>query len=421
MKKIIKTLLIVMVIAMAVMALASCEQDPCKDGHTMEAIGEKLATCTENGYSSGVVCSVCGYVERNSFVLEAKGHSMSDATCTDPSTCKVCGHVEGEALGHAFTVDVEALEPTCAADGYTAHKACERGCGETEGKETVPATGAHEYTVEVEAVDPTCVSAGHNAYHACECGAKGEDYVEIPASEDYHNFDENELFYYPEPTCTTPGYIAGYCTGCGKGFLLAEAPATGHVDEDADGICDVCAEHVHTWSKATCTEPAKCECGETQGEALGHTYENGVCSCGAEDPDYVAPDAALSNAVLDCTTKDNRVSFSTDQQVWSQNGITLTLNRGEGTAYSDKAPITFSSKGSLTIEGKGIKVIVIETGNTTYGTYVSGCFRDQPGVASVTASSGRVTIVLTEAVDSFTVENLAKQGQIKTITINPEE
>ena len=245
MKKIIKTLLIVMVIAMAVMALASCEQDPCKDGHTMEAIGEKLATCTENGYSSGVVCSVCGYVERNSFVLEAKGHSMSDATCTDPSTCKVCGHVEGEALGHAFTVDVEALEPTCAADGYTAHKACERGCGETEGKETVPATGAHEYTVEVEAVDPTCVSAGHNAYHACECGAKGEDYVEIPASEDYHNFDENELFYYPEPTCTTPGYIAGYCTGCGKGFLLAEAPATGHVDEDADGICDVCAGSTH--------------------------------------------------------------------------------------------------------------------------------------------------------------------------------
>ena len=281
MKKIIKTLLIVMVIAMAVMALASCEQDPCKDGHTLEAIGEKLATCTENGYSSGVVCSVCGYVERNSFVLEAKGHSMSDATCTDPSTCTVCGHVEGEALGHAFTVEVEALEPTCAADGYTAHKACERGCGETEGKETIPATGAHEYTVEVEAVDPTCVSAGHNAYHACECGAKGEDYVEIPAVADNHNFDENELFYYPEPTCTTPGYIAGYCTGCGKGFLLQEVPATGHVDEDADGLCDVCAgaaqaPHTHEWSNPTCTEPAKCECGETQGEPTGHDYDHVV-------------------------------------------------------------------------------------------------------------------------------------------------
>ena len=199
--------------------------------------------------------------------------------------------------------------------------------------------------------------------------------------------------------------------------------------------------HTHTFGDATCTAPAKCECGETKGEALGHTagdvatcttaqtctvcnaelvaalghsYVDSVCTvCG-----YVMPD--LVNAVLDCTTKNNRVSFSTDKQVWSQNGITLTLEKGEGTAYSDKAPITFSSKGSLTLEGKGIKVIVIETGNTTYGTYVSNCFKDQPGVQSVKAESGRVTVVLSEAVNSFTIESLAKQGQIKTITVNPE-
>ena len=128
---------------------------------------------------------------------------------------------------------------------------------------------------------------------------------------------------------------------------------------------------------------------------------------------------ALVNAVLDCSTKDNRVSFSTEEQVWSQNGITLTLKRGEGTAYSDKAPLEFGSKGSLTLEGSGIKTIVIETGNTTYGTWVSNCFNGQPGVESVSAKSGTVTIVLTEAVDSFTIESLAKQGKIKTITVNP--
>ena len=128
----------------------------------------------------------------------------------------------------------------------------------------------------------------------------------------------------------------------------------------------------------------------------------------------------LSNAVLDCTTKDNRLSFSTEQQVWSQNGITLTLNRNEGNEYSDKAPLQFPSKGSLTLAGTGMKTIVIETGNTTYGTYISNCFNGQPGVASVSAKSGTVTIVLTEAVDVFKIDYLAKQGQIKTITINPE-
>ena len=75
--------------------------------------------------------------------------------------------------------------------------------------------------------------------------------------------------------------------------------------------------HTCSFSDATCTEPAKCECGKTQGEALGHTWDNatceapktcsvckvtegealghnyveGVCSaCNAPDPDYVAPE-----------------------------------------------------------------------------------------------------------------------------------
>ena len=48
--------------------------------------------------------------------------------------------------------------------------------------------------------------------------------------------------------------------------------------------------HTHSWSDATCTEPQKCECGETQGEALGHSFTAGACSvCGAEDPNYVPP------------------------------------------------------------------------------------------------------------------------------------
>lgn len=45
--------------------------------------------------------------------------------------------------------------------------------------------------------------------------------------------------------------------------------------------------HEHAWSDATCTEGQKCECGETQGEALGHDFVEGVCSrCEAADPDY---------------------------------------------------------------------------------------------------------------------------------------
>ncbi len=76
---------------------------------------------------------------------------------------------------------------------------------------------------------------------------------------------------------------------------LTEKPAcTEHVDANTDGVCDVCEEHVHVFADATCTTPATCECGATEGAALGHSHEAVVtdptcteagyttytCSCG---------------------------------------------------------------------------------------------------------------------------------------------
>ncbi len=41
--------------------------------------------------------------------------------------------------------------------------------------------------------------------------------------------------------------------------------------------------HTHVFSKATCTEPARCSCGQTNGTALGHNYVKFKCTrCGDE-------------------------------------------------------------------------------------------------------------------------------------------
>ncbi len=49
------------------------------------------------------------------------------------------------------------------------------------------------------------------------------------------------------------------------------------------------SSHTHKFSKATCTKPKTCSCGETEGKALGHNYKEGVCSrCKAKDPNYVS-------------------------------------------------------------------------------------------------------------------------------------
>ena len=77
------------------------------------------------------------------------------------------------------------------------------------------------------------------------------------------------------------------------------------------GVTVEAAPHTHSYeavvTEPTCTEGGyttyTCECGDTytadETDALGHSYENGVCTvCGAEDPDYVADPAAEAEFVI---------------------------------------------------------------------------------------------------------------------------
>ena len=57
------------------------------------------------------------------------------------------------------------------------------------------------------------------------------------------------------------------CEKCGR-----------RVQEILGDVCPYCGarRHVHTWREATCTEPKTCTvCGETEGEALGHQWDDG--------------------------------------------------------------------------------------------------------------------------------------------------
>ena len=65
------------------------------------------ATCT-----APKTCSVCGETEG-----EALGHDWTDATCTTPKTCSVCGETEGEALGHSYGEWIAEVPATCEGEG----------------------------------------------------------------------------------------------------------------------------------------------------------------------------------------------------------------------------------------------------------------------------------------------------------------
>ena len=47
------------------------------------------------------------------------------------------------------------------------------------------------------------------------------------------------------------------------------------------------SQHSHKYNSATCTSPATCSCGATNGSALGHNYSGKYCTrCNAKNPYY---------------------------------------------------------------------------------------------------------------------------------------
>ena len=115
--------------------------------------------CLHLSHNTSGNCTVCG---------ENVAHTFSDATCTAPKTCSVCGVTEGDALGHSWK------DATC-----TAPKTCSV-CGATEGT-----TIAHSWNDATCTAPKTCsvcrATEGNMLAHTyvngtCSgCGAKASN------------------------------------------------------------------------------------------------------------------------------------------------------------------------------------------------------------------------------------------------------
>ena len=338
-------------------------------GTTLDHTPGTAATCT-----TPQTCTECG-----TELQSALGHTPgAAATCTTPQTCTKCGETVQAALDHAW-------DHACDTD-------CNRGCGET--RET-------EHTF----VDGTCTA----------CGAL--DHV--------HSYGNGAV---TAPTCTVNGYTTYSCS-CGDSYTDNEVPATGHA-----------------WANATCTAPKTCgTCGATEGEALAHNYNADViaptcgtagytthtCStCGdsyTDSPVAATGEHSFTNGKCACglfeTTISfddtaNRTSFSTSQQVWEQNGITVTNNKASSTTNVANYynPVRFYKNSQIIITYTGMTKIVITCGSSSYATTCKNSISTNEGVA-VSVSGSDVTITFSTTVDSFEFTASSGQIQIKNITV----
>ena len=282
-------------------------------------------------------------------------HVFKDATCTEPKTCE-CGATEGEALGHDYKTEITA--PTCTEDGYTTYTCA---CGDTYKGDTVPAKHSYDANGVCSACgDKTAVTpevgkgyifgmyqgkldkvyylkGGMNGYYM--------DTTTNPAEAIYVYIEETEGGYYFYTYVNgAKTYINMVVSGTHvNGAYQTSASTIYTIDEESKtliakvdgtdywfatrndntyttmGPCKVSFAgfygefyfaHEHSYEKGETVDPTceedgytnySCSCGVSyKGDVItapGHTYENGKCHCGADDPDYEAPSESKTHSV----------------------------------------------------------------------------------------------------------------------------
>ena len=143
------------------------------------------------------------------------------------------------------------------------------------------------------------------------------------------------------------------------------------------------------------------------------------------DPEEPTPDTPVIPE--GATTKDITITFDNtskrsdesdaSKQIWSENGITVTNNKhnsGNDVNLSYYNPIRCYASSNLVIEYPNITKITFLTNGSSYTT----ALKNSLGTAyTVTDANNYVTVELTSAVDSFSIEEFTAQVQLKSITI----
>lgn len=128
------------------------------------------------------------------------------------------------------------------------------------------------------------------------------------------------------------------------------------------------------------------------------------------------------SATIDFTTTDQRVSQDTEQQVWSNAGLTFTNDKASSSTnvanYSN--PVRLYKDSSITLEHTGkLKEIVFTASAASYATALSESIGTVDGatVAIDTEDTKIVTVTFDTPVDNFVVAALTAQVRLNSITV----
>lgn len=237
--------------------------------------GSTIVTATTDDKGKSAMCTVT-----------VEGHIGGVATCQNKAECEVCHQKYGDKNSSYHTVSAEWVQ-TEKHHSYS-HPCC----------------GTEMITNELHTwSNGTCSKCNYKCMHSYDNACDTSCNVCGATREIIHD--------YASATCTAPktckvcGVTQGsalghsYTNACDKycNICNTQRSVPDHVYANAcDTSCNVCGvirEITHDYVSATCMVPKICKvCGATQGEVLGHIYddEQGECiRCGEKDPEYQQP------------------------------------------------------------------------------------------------------------------------------------
>ena len=245
----------------------------------------------------------------------------------------------------------------------------------------------------------SCYSSGQNDVSIY---MKGSETYYVTASNTCEHANLNEQSQ--EATCTEQGYRKVTCLDCGTILIDEEFSATGHTEADSVILEATCS--------AVGSKNIVCSvCEEILEEGVEipkvpHTYENGKCTaCGERLP---------LEATLTFDDKETkRTSFSTEQQVWTENSVIFTNDKAESTTnIGDYAnPVRFYKSSTITIAYPNMVKIIFVCNTAAYASNLQASIGD-----SASADDKTVTVILAEVSNSFTI-TLGAQVRMDSLTV----
>ena len=349
-----------------------------------------VATCTEKGYTL-YTCQVagCGYSYKDN-IVEAKGHNyVSDV-------CSVCGDVKAapvEKPSYVSTFEVGkayklGLFSSALGSEYYFNGTMKGYYGATD--------TAYTNAVDVYVENAT---GGYRLYFKDESGAK--QYINLVASGTYRNFtfatSATSVFTWDAAKSAFKTTVEGEVCYMGT---FADYYTMGVLQtsklKDTDYIARLYAMSGNTENTPSTPE-------ETTPPADNPTTPP------------VAGEATIS--FKDTTT---RTSFSKTQQVWMQNGITVSNEKASSTVdvadYSN--PARFYAGSNLTISYPNMVKMVVDCSGLD-AKYVDS-WLNVPANATATKNNNIITVVFDSPVDSITYTGLVKQSRAYSITVYAE-